>query len=101
VNGATRFLPGDPPGVPTFASDMAIEGCGNFMCDKRASRSLKAAEPALLMHCFVAQQTDVYVDAMIAELLDTFACSSGIDIFTSDNNTGNTSIRAALPTRNP
>jgi hypothetical protein len=80
---------------------MAIEGCGNFMCDKRASRGLKAAEPALLMHCFVAQQTDVYVDAMIAELLDTFACSSGIDIFTSDDNTGNTSIRAALPTRNP
>jgi hypothetical protein len=101
MNGTTRFVPGNPPGVATFTCDMAIQGCGNFMCDKRASSSLQTSEAALLAHCFVAQQTYIYKDAMITQLLDTSTGSSRIDIFASDDNSGNTSIHAALPTRNP
>jgi hypothetical protein len=79
---------------------VAIEGRRHFMDDKWPPRGLDTSKASLLINSLLMEQSNIYLNATLAELLNTFPGRSRVDIFTRNHDTCNPSIHAALPTWN-
>ena len=70
------------------------------MDDKWPPRGLDTSKASLLIHSFVLEKSNINMNATLAELLNTLAGRSRVDIFTSNHDTCNPGIHAASPTWN-